>query len=454
MFWFLMRVLALFYHRKVVLERKCFTCQAKNISKLYRGNSLNGIDTVLDYYILSYEGSGEEDDDQSKEDNEQSRNEECDVCQTLWWNSEGIPEKYSERDIGITKWGTRLNGVISIAWLMVALSILSFYFVSFVPLLFGNSEEILKLLIKLTLFALLVTHYLAALSSKLRSVFKSGAARLSWATVMNARYLIKRGQFLDMPNRGLPGRLFFILCFLCPSIITSYRVAIWLYLSDCDITFYSMTQALIGAVFTVNWGLSIYILYFVRVSFQCQFNLVLSYIGEYKDFDFGRAKAVILDVAADFACYCNLCSLYLTVNMPTVALAVVSNLTLDYTVSGSECFANEKSRRIVIHVAVLSWSEIAMAMILSAVAMGGYKVRYLWENFASNFMIVTSAGSKKNSVKSLLHEAEYLLRESNVLLATMVFSVTGIYMGFQFGYQNITMLHDSCNGTIVLNGCI
>lgn len=104
--------------------------------------------------------------------------------------------------LGLSKWGCRLNGVFSIGWLVIALAILCYYIGSFVPQLYGNPDDILKLLIKLTFFVLLATHYVIALCSKLRSVFKCAAPRLSWATSFNVRYLIKRAQYLDMSNRG------------------------------------------------------------------------------------------------------------------------------------------------------------------------------------------------------------------------------------------------------------
>lgn len=201
----------------------------------------------------------------------------------------------------------------------------------------------------------------------------------------------------------------------------------------------------------VNWGFSIYILYFLRISFQCQLNLLTAYVKEFED-DVRRCKAVVLEVAADFACYQQLCSLYLGVNLPTVVLAVVANITLAYTIHESKCL-DEVGQRIAYNVAILSWSEIAMAMILSAMAMGGYKVRYIWENFVANVLIMESNKSKAFRVE-LVTEAEVLLKESNLLLATIIFSVTGIYTGFQFGNQNITMLNDSCNGTFVPNACI
>lgn len=160
----------------------------------------------------------------------------------------------------------------------------------------------------------------------------------------------------------------------------------------------------------------------------------------------------MLEVAADFACYQQLCSLYLAVNFPTVVLAVVANITLAYTIHESKCL-DEVGQRIAYNVAILSWSEIAIAMILSAMAMGGYKVRYIWENFVANVLIMESNKSKAFRLE-LVTEAEILLKESNLLLATIIFSVTGIYMGFQFGNQNITMLNDSCNGTFVPNACI
>lgn len=87
-------------------------------------------------------------------------------------------------------------------WLFTALIILLCGFFSFFGQLFGKTEELLKLLQMLTMYTLLSVSFICALCSKIRSFFKSSVNRLFWTTTLNARYLVKRAQILDLPNRG------------------------------------------------------------------------------------------------------------------------------------------------------------------------------------------------------------------------------------------------------------
>lgn len=452
MFWVLMRVLALFYHRSVVTERKCFSCHVRQISNQCYGKRSNLMDAHLDFYVSAYESNP------SSETNDENKNvqyqdgDHCETCLALWWNCYREPFKYTDRDIGVSPLGRRWNGIISNGWFVVALAILTYEFCSVFLRLYGKSEEILNFLLTLTLYQLLMVHYAFTMCSKIHSIFKASVPRLYWSTTLNVRYLIKRAQMLDLPNRGLPGLPFLVLCASCPLLLSGYRVMIFLYISNCDITVHSVVRSVIGVIFMVNWGLSVYIIYFIRVSFQHQFKLLLAYMKEFED-DIRRCKSILLDVVADFACYYQFCSLYMAVCFPAVVIAVVGNISTAYINDQSTCVGDDlKSQEIVQHLSVLAWSEIAMALILLAVAMGGYKVRYIWENFVTNVMILKCNESQLVG-KKLFFEANYLLRESNLILATIVFSVTGIYMGFQYGEQNGAFLNSSCNGTSSYASC-
>lgn len=447
LFWFMMRVLALFYHKSVVNERKCFSCCIREVSDSKRGEKVNWMDASVDFYLLAYES------DSSRESMVQYNGEEdCDVCKSLWWNCYRMPEKYTEDDIGLSRWSRRWNGVISLVWLFIVLTILLCGFLSFFGQLFGKAEEVLKLIQMLTLYMLLSVSYIFILCSKIRSFFKSSANRLFWTTTLNVRYLVKRAQILDMPNRGLPGVPFLVLCTVSPIVLSTYRMGIFLIISNCDISLYSVVQSLIGVVFMVNWGFSVYLIYIIRVSFQCQFKLLTSYIKEFEE-DVRKCKAMIIDIAVEFACYEKFCATYSAVNFPVIVIAVVVNITLSYVQNDNQCVTeDEEGRAIALHVQVLAYLEISMAVMLSALAMGGYKVRYIWESFVTNIVIMKSRTSKFPR-KELFHEAESMLKDSDILLTTLVFSVAGLYMGFKFGDQNVDILHASCNGTATYFAC-
>lgn len=102
LFWFLMRVLGLFYHRTIVCDRKCYSCHVQDVSDLLLKKRMNGMDADLNFYVLAYESSSNDATDEiiSTELQVQDRNR-CSTCQTLWWNCFGIPSQYTDRDIGM-----------------------------------------------------------------------------------------------------------------------------------------------------------------------------------------------------------------------------------------------------------------------------------------------------------------------------------------------------------------
>lgn len=104
LFWFILRFLGLFYHERIVTERKCFSCNVENITKRQTGNRLKAIDGELDYLILAYEADGDDIDEEKKwlleEKLEEDQEDNCDVCESLWWNCDRLPERYTEEEIG------------------------------------------------------------------------------------------------------------------------------------------------------------------------------------------------------------------------------------------------------------------------------------------------------------------------------------------------------------------
>lgn len=63
------------------------------------------IDAEFDSLILAYElddedGNGGERKWLLKECNKDIFDDSCYVCETLWWNCDGVPERYTEKEIG------------------------------------------------------------------------------------------------------------------------------------------------------------------------------------------------------------------------------------------------------------------------------------------------------------------------------------------------------------------
>lgn len=93
--------------------------------------------------------------------------------------------------------------MLSTTWLLFGAALLMLDFCTFFPRLYAQPDKILHLLHTLSLFIAIVVPLALCLCSKIRSYFKSGVPKLNWASSLNIRYLIKRAQILDLPNRGI-----------------------------------------------------------------------------------------------------------------------------------------------------------------------------------------------------------------------------------------------------------
>ncbi|PIK42429.1 hypothetical protein BSL78_20725 [Apostichopus japonicus] len=181
-------------------------------------------------------------------------------------------------------------------------------------------------------------------------------------------------------------------CFvLCLHVLpTRYLCSI----SDCQISIYKISQSLFGLLFFESWGLFVYILYLVRVSFQRQFNLLLCYINEFEG-DLKRCRGTLCEVLADFKCYKELCSLHTVLLLPLYVYSIVANVTLNYLISESCLTKFPKSLNVQEHIMILSWSEISVAFVLYTFALGGFRVEYIWENFYENLLYLRSGNNSK-----------------------------------------------------------
>lgn len=104
MFWFALKVLGLYHHKSVVIQRKCFCCQVCSINDEISGGRVNGHQLHLDYLNLAYESDSMDiynHNDLNVSSSLQNGDEPyCAVCETLWWNGSRLPVRYTEEDIG------------------------------------------------------------------------------------------------------------------------------------------------------------------------------------------------------------------------------------------------------------------------------------------------------------------------------------------------------------------
>ncbi|XP_071814186.1 uncharacterized protein [Apostichopus japonicus] len=454
-FWLIVKGLWLFHYKSVVQDRKCFKCSVHKLMRNRKerlrpdGPPRTKVE-VIDSLLLSYDRNNDKwfRKEEAKSNlfvNIQDGDcEVCEVCDTEWWDYFGRTCRYTEEDIGVTRWNHKGSGLLSMGMITIFLSASFYDNILNMEKMWGHSEEIINLINKLCLLTLLASYFLVALLSKLRSHMKGDVPCLAWATTWNVRYLIKRAQLLDLPSKGMPGKYFLFLCMLWPFLNSCYRAIIYFYLSECDFDSHVVTTALFGIIMMETWGLFVYLIYFIRVSFQRQFSLILVYLRDFEG-HIDRCRGAILCAFADYNLFKTFCNGYFLLTFPVVVIGVTSHITWQYLLY-QVCATDSPIMKTQNFLRWLGLSEISMALFLYIFASGGMSVNYLGLQLHSNVLKLKSAAHAL-FWDEIVQVVDTTNRGSQLLYLSVFFSTVGIFMSLQFNNQDVTYMNARYNTT-------
>lgn len=111
--------------------------------------------------------------------------------------------KYFSPTTGASIWNHKGSGALSLCVLLLTIAALVYETSFYVSVSWAKPEQTLSLLNRFTIFVLLISHSILCLSSMLRSMLRSAVPYLSWASTLNARFIIRRAQILDLPGKGM-----------------------------------------------------------------------------------------------------------------------------------------------------------------------------------------------------------------------------------------------------------
>lgn len=189
----------------------------------------------------------------------------------------------------------------------------------------------------------------------------------------------------------------------------------------------------------------------IRKSFQCQFSLLLSYIKE-NEGNLDLCRGALMSAAVDFSCFRQLCDFYVVVMFPVGVFAITENMTWAYLLTGSCVMDDKDAMTIQTHITIISWSVIILGYFLYSSALGGMRVAYLWDNFYFSMLQLKSI-AHQSFWKEILSDMCKCFKDSNILLATILCSVVGIYTTFDLSDQDVAYLMSTCNGTNITTFC-
>ncbi|XP_071814414.1 uncharacterized protein [Apostichopus japonicus] len=202
--WFIMKISAIFYHRQIVGQRRCMSCEkefykntrrvrdtARTVSDGYRRSRKHEdfdltscYETVYDDSSITREGSSSE----------------CLACESLWWDRYGHVMKYTEESIGLKYWNHPGSWFVSILILTVIVAIMIYEIIVLELAYFAKKNRIVNLMSYLAFYSPLVVFPCMNVCSKVRSAMMVPGI---WATTLNARFIVQRLQFLDLSAKDM-----------------------------------------------------------------------------------------------------------------------------------------------------------------------------------------------------------------------------------------------------------
>lgn len=245
----------------------------------------------------------------------------------------------------------------------------------------------------------------------------------------------------------MPGRCLLFLCVTWPFANSCYRAVIYLWLSQCEFNIHVVMTSVLGIIMFQTWGLFVYVIYFIRVSFQRQFSLIILYLDNFEG-HMDRCRGTLLNALADFKVFRGFCDGYFLVGLPVAIVAMTTHVTWQYLLheACSEDLPLMKTQNF------LQWfvvSEILMAILLFTFAIGGIGVNHLETQLRLNILKLRSAEHPEFWNK--IEEALGLATEGSqsILYITLFFSVVGVLASLQFQNQDVTYMSSRYNNTNV-----
>ncbi|XP_071829734.1 uncharacterized protein [Apostichopus japonicus] len=429
-FWMILQFLWLPHPNAVQYKRKCLKCRLRQVESLPLGeesiNSTTPLTESSTYQTFLIR---------------QQQNETCSVCDTLWWDFHRRTVKYNEIDIGAQPWCHCMSGVMSSVMLLILLSVNICYLGFVLTMAWADSGQILHLLNKFSFILVLSSYPFMACCSKLNDYIQGRIPCLLWSRTFNIRFIVTRAQYVDWKHAGLPGKKFLFLCIVWPGLLSLYRSYLLL-IVGCQSTFnsnqaFKMFVCVFVFVMMVTWGLFIYLIYFIRLSFHRQFRHLLLYLNEFQG-EIDLCRDTIHNVYAEFNCFRKCCNIHVMVMFPALILGIATTVTWQYMQS-DDWSGNTENRNHEKQLQYLGWNVIAMGVSLILIATGGLDVNAVEANFNSNVLHLQSERYEK-FWKEIIHQIVVVSKVSNSIRMSIIFSILGSYMALQFQDQDLKLV--------------
>lgn len=427
-FWFLMKILGIFHQPSIVRRRKCFQCYVKGIKQ----ESHDSV-TTEDYTVLSPLSLAYDFDDSQQVFEEASSNsfedDECELCNISRWDYLGHNIHHiSDDTIGASPWNHRGSKYISFVILLILIVCLSqeIYFLWHDT--WGKPDKLLHALSYGGYIGCLSVYPVMCICSKLRYCGDlQHMSSLTWAIVLNERFIFRRLQFLVNVGEGIPGKCFLFVCLIWPSLNVCYRGIISHILASYKPKLQDTITIPATELLLVAWGCFTYLLYIMRLSFQHQFEVVVFYVIN-REGQLDKCRHCISSTTMDFNCFRKFTQFYMAIIISLNVLGATTITSTQYRLTGTCYYEHHFVEQLNLYI--LIWSTILMFVSLSMIAIGGLDLNSTWRRFKLSIIQASNSANYKFWQTLLKHITRVGDIDSTVSY-TVIFSVIGLYTGLR-----------------------
>ncbi|XP_072028399.1 uncharacterized protein [Amphiura filiformis] len=377
---------------------------------------------------------------------EDERVENCEVCDSMWWDADGKPDIYKEEDIGVTAWNHRGSLYLSFFLLLAYIAFLLYDTVIYLIRYWGKQNQLMQLLSYSSYLLNICAIPVICLVANLRNLIpRSHISNFTWTSALHPRYIVKRFQYLRPATYGVINKPFLFVCVIWPLFDSVYRVCIYIFIVKHHDLHTEITLVTNGIV-TLLWGCFCYLFNLLRVSIRIQLKRDIIFLRKH----LGKIDVCRKRLGAsihEFGSLCNLCAKWLVFTISLNLIGIATQINWNYLFYSQKMLMSRK----IYHVNLMIWSERFMFLILPLIAVGGLDLHRIWEEFLTRICEIRCDKYHDFWEKIVKFITREFTPVTNIVEFTALFSIISVYMALKVGDQraNYWILH-TINGTSII----
>ncbi|XP_072028398.1 uncharacterized protein [Amphiura filiformis] len=449
-YWLVLKVLCLFHGRQIVTKQVCHYCHLRKLQTERRDAGNTG--PLPNYLFPAALGSTtgllhDDDDNRLKDGNvneipEDERVENCEVCDSMWWDADGKPDRYKEENIGVGWWNHRGSMYLSFFILLTSIAFLLYDAMAHIIERWGDQKQLMRLLSYFSFLFNISAVPVICLVANLRNILpRSRISTFAWTSALHPRYIVKRLQYLRPETSTAIKKPFLFACIIWPLFNSVYRACIYFLLVRSYDLHIHITLITNGIV-TELWGCFCYLLIILRISIHIQLKHDITFLRKH----LGKVDICRKRLGAsidEYGSLCNLCAIWMMLTISMASLGIATHTSWNYLLYSGKIPMNQTK----LHINIMIWSEILMVLVLPLMAVGGLDLHWIWEDFLTRICEIRCDKHHcfwEKIVKFIKHEFNPV---TNVVQLTLLFSVISYYMALKVEDQDANYWGNQRNAT-------